>query len=36
MYGFNKDDLYRDRQLKVSDLVLGKSAFTGTGQKPAK
>jgi hypothetical protein len=32
MYGFNKDDLYKDRQLKVSDLVLGKSAFTGTGK----
>ena len=32
MYGFNKDELYKDRQLKVSDLVLGKSAFTGTGK----
>ena len=31
MYGFNKDELYTNRQLKVSDLVLGKSAFTGTG-----
>jgi hypothetical protein len=32
MYGFNKDNLYTDRQLKVSDMVLGKSAFTGTGK----
>jgi type 1 glutamine amidotransferase len=32
MFGFNKDDLYKNRQLKVSDLGLGKSASLGTGK----
>jgi hypothetical protein len=32
MYGFNNaPDFYKNRNLKVADLVLGKSAFTGTG-----
>jgi type 1 glutamine amidotransferase len=37
MYGFNSAaDFYKNRNLKVSDLTLGKSAFTGTGSKSTK
>jgi hypothetical protein len=32
MYGFNDaPDFYKNRSMKVADLVLGKSAFTGAG-----
>ena len=37
MYGFNNaPDFYKNRNLKVGDLVLGKSAFTGAGGRQDK
>ena len=32
MFGFNKNELYQNRKLQVSDLGLGKSASLGTGK----